>query len=87
MPMHSWGQIFWDRIHHHFKCKASQNPTKDSWAIYKISTSFKNKNMVDGMTDLQDVVEMDDDGEEEDDEDKEEEDENESEMDNSNIDN
>ena len=85
--MYSWGQIFWDRIHHHFKFKAPQHPTKDSWAICKINASFKKENMVDDMTDLQDVVEMDDDDEEEDNKDKEEEDENESEMDNSDIDN
>ena len=79
--MHSWGEIFRDRIHHHFKGKATQNPTKDSWTIYKIKTSFKNENTVDGVTDLQYIDEMED-GEEE-----EEEEENESEMDNSDIDN
>ena len=100
MPMHSWGKIFWDRIHHQFKCKAQQNPTKDSWAIYKTIALLKKGNTVDDATDLQDVEEMNNEEEEEDDDDnneedededdeegEEEEDENESKMDNSDIDN
>ena len=76
MPMHSWGKIFRDRIHHHFKCKAPQNLTKESWVIYKTIASLDNESTVDGETDLQDEEEMDDeeDEEEEDTEDGEEED-------------
>ena len=81
--MHSLGKIFWDRIYHHFKCKTTQNPTKDYRTIYKTIASLNKGNTFDGETDLQDVEEMDeeDDEEEEDEDDGKEEDENEEDKD------
>ena len=68
MLIHSQGQIFWDRIHHHFKCNASRNPTKDSRAIYKEKTSSTYENTIDGATGLQYVDGMDAEEEEEEEE-------------------
>ena len=47
MPMHKWGQIFRDRIHHHFKCKAPQHPTLETWTNYKNKPTFVNENTAD----------------------------------------
>ena len=47
MPMHKWGQIFRDRIHHHYKCKAPQHPTLETWTSYKNKPTFVNDNTAD----------------------------------------
>jgi len=47
MPMHKWGQIFRDRIYHHYKCKAPQHPTLETWTNYKNKPTFVNDNTAD----------------------------------------
>ena len=47
MPMHSWGQIFRERIIHHKKCNAPKHPTQTSWASYCQDGSYNNANTID----------------------------------------